>query len=139
MHRKLSMLALAALFLSYTTHVAAQMNVSKRPSILSLGVAGVATPQTNILSVAAPLANLTNRAVAEAKIDPADGFVVITSRCSMEMVQKSVTMGIPTLVAISAPTTLAIRLAQDAGLRMIALARADSLTVYAEGRAEGGQ
>ena len=69
MHRKLSVLALAALFLSYATHVAAQMNVSKRPSILSLGVAGVATPQTNILSVAAPLANLTNRAVAEAKID----------------------------------------------------------------------
>jgi formate dehydrogenase accessory protein FdhD len=78
-------------------------------------------------------------AMPAASIDPAEEFVVITSRCSMEMVQKSVTMGIPTLVAISAPTTLAIRLAEDAGLRMIALARADSLTVYAEGRAEGGQ
>ncbi|HEX3064710.1 MAG TPA: formate dehydrogenase accessory sulfurtransferase FdhD [Dongiaceae bacterium] len=78
-------------------------------------------------------------AMAEASIDPAGGFAVITSRCSMEMVQKSVTIGIPTLVAISAPTTLAIKLAQDSGLRMIALARADSLTVYAEGRAEGGQ
>jgi hypothetical protein len=69
MLRKFSSLALAALFLSYATHVAAQMNVSKRSSILSLGVAGVATPQTSTLSVAAPLANLTNRAVAEAKID----------------------------------------------------------------------
>jgi FdhD protein len=78
-------------------------------------------------------------AMAEASIDASDGFVVITSRCSMEMVQKSVTMGIPTLVAISAPTTLAINLAQDAGLRMIALARADSLTVYAEGRTETNQ
>jgi formate dehydrogenase accessory protein FdhD len=78
-------------------------------------------------------------AMAKAELDPAGGFAVITSRCSMEMVQKSVTIGIPTLVAISAPTTLAIRLAQDSGLRMIALARADSLTVYAEGRAEGGQ
>lgn len=76
-------------------------------------------------------------AMAEAKIDPAEGFAVITSRCSMEMVQKSVTIGIPTLVAISAPTTLAIKLAQDSGLRMIALARADSLTVYAEGRSAG--
>ena len=66
---KFSSLALAALFLSYATHVAAQMNDSKRSSILSLGVAGVATPQTNTLSIAAPLANLTNRAVAEAKID----------------------------------------------------------------------
>jgi FdhD protein len=78
-------------------------------------------------------------AMAEASIDPAGGVAVITSRCSMEMVQKSVTIGIPTLVAISAHTTLAIKLAQDSGLRMIALARADSLTVYAEGRAEGGQ
>jgi FdhD protein len=55
------------------------------------------------------------------------------------MVQKSVTMGMPTLVAISAPTTLAIRLAEGSGLRMIALARADSLTVYAEGRSGGGK
>ena len=43
--------------------------IQKRPGVLSLGVAGVATPQPNTLSVAAPLANLTNRAVAEAKID----------------------------------------------------------------------
>jgi hypothetical protein len=39
------------------------------PSVFSLGVAGVATPQPNTLSVAAPLANLTNRAVADVKID----------------------------------------------------------------------
>ena len=69
MLRTLISLALAALFLSYATHVAAQMNVSKRPGILALGIAGVATPQTNTLSVAAPLANLTNRAVTEATID----------------------------------------------------------------------
>jgi hypothetical protein len=69
MLRKFSSLALAVLFLSYATHVAAQMKVSKDPSILSLGVAGVATPQSNTLSVAAPLANLTNRAIADAKID----------------------------------------------------------------------
>jgi hypothetical protein len=69
MLRTLISLALAALFLSYATHVAAQMNVSKRPGTLALGIAGVATPQTNTLSVAAPLANLTNRAVTEATID----------------------------------------------------------------------
>ena len=72
-------------------------------------------------------------AMAHAGTDPASGFAVITSRCSMEMVQKAVTIGIPTLVAISAPTTLAIKLAKESGLRMIALARADSLTVYSEG------
>jgi hypothetical protein len=69
MHRKLSMLALAALFFSYATQVAAQMNDSKRPGVLSLGVAGVATPKPNTFSVAAPLANLTNGAVAETRID----------------------------------------------------------------------
>ena len=53
-------------------------------------------------------------ALAEASCRSCRGVVaVITSRCSMEMVQKSVTIGIPTLVAISAPTTLAIKLAQD--------------------------
>ena len=69
MLRRFSSLTLAALFISYATYIAAQTNISKRPSILSLGVAGVATPQTNVLSVAAPLANLTNSAVAEVKID----------------------------------------------------------------------
>jgi hypothetical protein len=69
MLRKFSSLALAALFLSYATHVAAQTKDSKRPGSFSLGVAGVATPKANTLSVAAPLANLTNGAVAEASID----------------------------------------------------------------------
>jgi FdhD protein len=71
--------------------------------------------------------------MAHAGIDATAGFALITSRCSMEMVQKAVTIGIPTLVAISAPTTLALRLAQESGLRLIALARADSLTLYSEG------
>ena len=69
MLRKLGSLALTALLLSSAAPVAAQMNNQKRPSVFSLGVAGVATPQPNTLSVAAPLANLTNRAVANVKID----------------------------------------------------------------------
>jgi FdhD protein len=73
-------------------------------------------------------------AMAQAEMDPAAGFVLITSRCSVEMVQKAVTLGMPCLVAISAPTTLALRLASEAGLTLIALARADSLTIYSEGK-----
>lgn len=72
-------------------------------------------------------------AMARAEIDPSAGFALITSRCSVEMVQKAVTLGIPALVAISAPTTLALRLAAESGLALIALARGDSLTVYVEG------
>src|ERR1700730_18560475 len=50
-------------------------------------------------------------AIAQGQIDPEAGFAVITSRCSFEMVQKAATIRIPILVAISAPTTMALRCA----------------------------
>ena len=67
------------------------------------------------------------------KIDPATGFGVITSRCSSEMVQKAVAMGLPMLVAVSAPTGLAQELADRYGLTLIGLARSDSLIIVSEG------
>jgi formate dehydrogenase accessory protein FdhD len=70
-------------------------------------------------------------ALAAAAVDPADGFAIITSRCSFEMVQKAATVGIRTLAAISAPTSLALDIATEAGMTLVALARADSITVYA--------
>jgi formate dehydrogenase accessory protein FdhD len=69
-------------------------------------------------------------ALAKARIDPGSGFVVITSRCSYEMVQKAMTVGIPMLVAVSAPTALAVRMADAAGLTVVALARGDSMRIY---------
>ena len=57
--------------------------------------------------------------------DPERGFLLITSRCSYEMVAKAVRFGALTLVAVSAPTSLALRMAEDAGLDLIAIARAD--------------
>ena len=77
-------------------------------------------------------------AIEQAKIDPESGFVVITSRCSFEMVQKAATMRIPILVAISAPTTMALRIAEHTGMTLVALARSDSITVYTSpGRIKG--
>jgi len=77
-------------------------------------------------------------AMARQGIDPQSGFAVITSRCSFEMVQKAATLNIPFLVAISAPTTMALRIAKRAGVTLVALARADSVTVYANpGRITG--
>jgi FdhD protein len=70
-------------------------------------------------------------AMARGHIDPEGGFTVITSRCSFEMVQKAATIGIPLLVAISAPTTMALRIAEKTGITLVALARSDSVTVYA--------
>jgi FdhD protein len=59
-------------------------------------------------------------------LDPATGVCVITSRCSYEMVQKAVVAGFPILVAVSAPTLMARRLAEAHNLTLIALARHDS-------------
>lgn len=73
-------------------------------------------------------------ALARQGADPASGFALITSRCSFEMVQKAASCGIGLLVAISAPTALAMRLAETVGVTIVALARADSFTVYTHGR-----
>ncbi|MDB5360928.1 MAG: fdsC [Rhodospirillales bacterium] len=59
------------------------------------------------------------------------GFALLTSRLSYELVQKAATTGISALVAISAPTALAIEAATRAGICIVALARADSVSVYA--------
>jgi FdhD protein len=59
-----------------------------------------------------------------------DGFCLITSRCSYEMVQKAAVAGFQVLVAISAPTAPAVRIACDTGMTLIALARDDSMLVF---------
>jgi FdhD protein len=58
------------------------------------------------------------------------GFVIVTSRASYEMVQKTAFMGVGLLVAISAPTGLAIRLAQEAGITLIGFARGENHVIY---------
>ncbi|MET3472392.1 FdhD protein [Novosphingobium sp. 1529] len=65
-------------------------------------------------------------AMARAGIDPASGFVVLTARCSYELVQKAVIAGVPLLVTVSAASTLAAARAQTHGLRLVSLARDDS-------------
>ena len=58
------------------------------------------------------------------------GFALITSRLSVEMVQKAATAGIALLVALSAPTTLALDQAAAAGLTLVAGARPEALQIY---------
>jgi FdhD protein len=62
--------------------------------------------------------------------DPLSGFVVVTSRASFEMVQKTTAFGAPLLAAISGPTGLAVRVAQQSRLTLIGFARGDRHTVY---------
>lgn len=63
-------------------------------------------------------------------IDPREGFAVITSRASYEMVTKAAVAGITVLVAISAPTALAVSLAADCGLTLVGFARPGRFNVY---------
>jgi FdhD protein len=60
-------------------------------------------------------------AMASAEVDTANGFVVMTSRCSFELVQKTSSVGIPCLATVSAPTSLALDLAGRAGMILAAL------------------
>ena len=59
-----------------------------------------------------------------------EGVVAVTSRLSVEMVQKAAILGSPVLVAISAPTALAIRTADEAGMTLVALVRGDDFEIF---------
>lgn len=69
-------------------------------------------------------------AMAHQGIDPREGAIVLTSRVSVEMVQKTVIAGCHLLIAVSAPTAHALRLAKGAGLTLAAFARGDGFDVY---------
>lgn len=66
-------------------------------------------------------------ALARSGTSAAEGFMLVTSRCSYELVEKAARAGCPLLVAISAPTDLAVRRAQAAGLALAVVARDDSM------------
>jgi FdhD protein len=68
-------------------------------------------------------------ALARSGVDRASGFVLLTARCSFELVEKTVRAGIPMLVTISAPSSLAASRARAAGLALVTLARRDSALV----------
>jgi len=69
-------------------------------------------------------------AVIRRGIKGSEGVVVVTSRISVEMVQKTAILGSAVLIAISAPTALAIRTAQEAGMTLIALTRGEDFEIF---------
>jgi FdhD protein len=68
--------------------------------------------------------------LALAGVNAAGGVLVLTSRISIELVQKAARMGVRVLVAISAPTALAVRLADQAGMTLVGVARQDGFEVF---------
>ena len=70
-------------------------------------------------------------ALARAGISAATGIIMMSSRLSIELVQKAASIGCPIIVAVSAPTALALRAAETCGMTVVAIARDDSLEVFA--------
>lgn len=69
-------------------------------------------------------------ALVQAGIDPASGAIVMTSRLSVELVQKCAIAGCPMLIAVSAPTAQAVRLAEGAHMTLAAFARSGGFDLF---------
>ncbi len=72
--------------------------------------------------------------LARASVVASEGIILLTSRVSVEMVQKSAAIGAPVIVSVSAPTALAVRMADAAGITLAAIARADGFEVFTHPR-----
>jgi FdhD protein len=72
-------------------------------------------------------------ALARLHTHAADGLLLMSSRISVELVQKAAMIGAPVLAAVSAPTALALRLAESAGITLVGIARGDEFEVFTHG------
>jgi FdhD protein len=73
-------------------------------------------------------------ALARREIDGGSGIVLLTSRISVEMVQKTAVLGASILVAVSAPTALAVRVAEACGITLVAIARGHDFEIFSHPR-----
>ncbi|WP_050420572.1 formate dehydrogenase accessory sulfurtransferase FdhD [Bradyrhizobium tropiciagri] len=69
-------------------------------------------------------------ALARGSVAAGEGMILLTSRVSVEMMQKSAAIGAPLVVSVSAPTALAVRVADAAGITLAGIARADGFEVF---------
>jgi FdhD protein len=69
--------------------------------------------------------------IAFARQSTQDGFVFLSSRASYELIRKAARVDVPMIATISAPTSLAINIAKQAGIRLVAFARGDGFVEYA--------
>jgi len=68
--------------------------------------------------------------LAHRKIDGGSGIVLLTSRISVEMVQKTAILGASILIAVSAPTALAVRVAEACRITLVAIARGQDFEIF---------
>jgi FdhD protein len=69
-------------------------------------------------------------ALARGNLGAETGAILLTSRVSVEMIQKAAVLGAPIVAAVSAPTALALRTAEEAGITLVAIARDDGFEVF---------
>jgi FdhD protein len=69
-------------------------------------------------------------AIREQRLPMSDSILAVSGRASFELTQKAVLAGIPILVAVSAPSSLAVELAEEAGLTLVGFVRGDTMNVY---------
>ncbi|NUT16748.1 MAG: formate dehydrogenase accessory sulfurtransferase FdhD [Cupriavidus sp.] len=77
--------------------------------------------------------------LAMQRVDMAEGFVLLSSRASYELVRKVARMNIQMLATISAPTALAIRIAEQAGVRLLSFCRQDGYVDYTGAALDGAR
>jgi FdhD protein len=77
--------------------------------------------------------------LARRQIDGGSGVVLLTSRVSVEMVQKTAVLGASILVAVSAPTALAVRAAQVCGMTLVAIARGQDFETFSHPKRISGR
>ena len=69
-------------------------------------------------------------ALARAGTDASTGFLIVTSRASFELVQKASAAGVALLAAVSRPTGLAVRIADESGITLVGLLRGRTANIY---------
>jgi FdhD protein len=101
-----------------------------------LHAAGLLTPAGDLLVVREDVGRhnavdkVVGWAIRERRLPLSDTILSVSGRASFELTQKAVLAGIPMLVAVSAPSSLAVELADEAGLTLVGFVRGDTMNVY---------